>query len=290
MIRAAVPLLALLAGCGTAPPARFVVGEPYRLGGAWSYPREDFSGVETGLATRHAVPGWNARTANGEAWSDGRVLAAHRTLQLPAVVAVTNLENGRTLLVRVNDRGPASPGRVIGLSERAMALLGIPAGQTAQVRVAVDGERSRILAEAAPPAERPALPIEAAPRASVAAESLDAPPGARSAAPARAADPVRPAASEAPAAPPRDIPLPETVAQGSPRPGRILVEAGTLSGQAAAARLAARVPGARVEAFGAGRDQQFRVRVGPFANVSEADAALERTLAAGVSGARILVD
>jgi rare lipoprotein A len=289
MTRAALLLLALLAGCAT-PPARYVVGDPYRMGGTWSYPREDFALVETGLATRHAVPGWNARTINGEAWSDGRALAAHRTLQLPAVVAVTNLENGRTLLVRVNDRGPVNPGRVIGLSDRAATLLGLPAGGVAQVRVAVDQERSRALAESAPAAERPPLPIEAAPRAAVAAESLDAPPGARSAAPARAAAPARLATAEAVAAPPRDIPLPETVAQEPPRPGRILVEAGTLSRPEAAARLAARVPGARVEAFGPPRDQQFRVRVGPFDTAAAADAALERTLAAGVSGARILVD
>ncbi len=290
MIRPALLLAALLAGCAAPPPARFLVGEPYRMGGAWSYPRESFSLIETGLATRHAVAGWSARTANGEAWSDGRALAAHRTLQLPAVVAVTNLENGRTLLVRVNDRGPVNPGRVIGLSDRAASLLGIPAGGTAQVRVAVDAERSRILAEAAPPAERPPLPIEAAPRAAVAAESLDAPPGARSAQPAPAPTPLRPSTPEVAAPPPRDIPLPEAVAQGSPRPGRILVEAGTLSGQAAAARLAARMSGARIEAFGSGRDQQFRVRLGPFATAAEADMALERALSAGVSGARILVD
>uniref|UniRef100_UPI0034E214FF septal ring lytic transglycosylase RlpA family protein n=1 Tax=Roseomonas rosulenta TaxID=2748667 RepID=UPI0034E214FF len=171
---ASLLLAALLAGCAS-PPARYLVGEPYRLGGTWSYPREDFALVETGLATRHAPAGWNARTANGEAWSDSRALAAHRTLQLPAVVAVTNLETGRTLLVRVNDRGPANAGRVIGLSDRAATLLGIPAGGSAQVRIAVDGERSRALAEAASPADRPPLPIAAAPRAAVAAESLDAP-------------------------------------------------------------------------------------------------------------------
>jgi rare lipoprotein A len=286
----ALLLAALLAGCANPPPARFVVGDAYRMGGVWSYPREDFALVETGLAARHTVAGWSAPTANGEAWSDGRALAAHRTLQLPAVVAVTNLQNGRTLLVRVNDRGPVNPGRVIGLSDRAATLLGIPAGGTAQVRVAVDGERSRALAEAAPAAERPPLPIEAAPRAAVAAESLDAPPGARSAAPARGAQPVRQASAEPASRPPADAPLPETVAQSAPSPGRIMLEAATLSRPDATARLAARIPGARVEAFGPRRDQQFRVRLGPFDSVAAADAALERTLAAGVSGARILVD
>lgn len=289
MTARAILLLAVLAGCAS-PPSRYVVGDPYRLGGTWSYPREDFSLTETGIATRHAVPGWTARTANGEVWSDSRALAAHRTLQLPAVVAVTNLENGRSLLVRVNDRGPVNAGRVIGLSDRAAALLGVPPGGAAQVRIAVDAERSRALAEAAPAAERPPLPIEAAPRAAVAAESLDAPPGAHSAAPARPVAPSRQANVDAALARPADPPLPETVTQGTPRPGRMALDAGTLSRPEAAGRLAARLPGARVEAFGTGRDQQFRVRLGPFATLAEADAALERALSAGVSGARILVD
>ena len=101
---------------------------------------------------------------------------------------------------------------------------------------------------------------------------------------------MRLAAVEAVAPPPTDLPLPEAVAQEPPRPGRLVVDAATLSRPDAAARLAARVPGARVEAFGPRRDRQFRVRLGPFADVPAADAALERTLAAGVSGARILVD
>lgn len=289
-MRARALLLALvLAGCG-GDPARYLVGEPYRLGGVWSYPREDFSLVETGLATRHAGPGWGERTANGESWSEGRALAAHRTLQLPAVVTVTNLENGRSLTLRVNDRGPVHPGRVIGLSSRAASLLGVPANGAAQVRVAVDGDRSRALSEAVPGRAVPVVPIEAAPRAAVASESLAPLPGARAVAETRAAAPVREAAAEAARPAPADIRLPETVTQGAPQPGRLYVEAAIFSHADAAGRLAARVPGARVEAFGAGRDRQFRVRLGPFADAASADAALERTLAAGVSGARILVD
>jgi rare lipoprotein A len=277
----ALPLA--LAACAETP-ARYVVGEPYRMGGVWSYPREDFALVETGLATRHPGPGAFARTANGEAWTGA--VAAHRTLQLPAVVSVTNLENGRSMLLRVNERGPVHPGRVIGLSDRAAELLGIPPGGAAQVRVAVDGERSRLLAEAAP--GRPALAIATAPRAAVAAESLAPPPGARAAAapPPRAAEAA--ATPEAAAVP--ALRLPETVTTGPASPGRLWIEAGTLSGADAAGRLAARLPGARVEASGPRRAQQFRVLLGPFASVAAADAALERTLAAGVSGARILVD
>ncbi|WP_338147172.1 septal ring lytic transglycosylase RlpA family protein [Neoroseomonas oryzicola] len=278
----------VLAGC-SGPAPRYVVGEPYRMGGVWSYPREDFSLVETGLATRVPGPGWNATTANGEAWSGSRALAAHRTLQLPSVVTVTNLENGRSLTLRVNDRGPVNAGRVIGLSDRAAELLGVPASGAAQVRVTVDGDRSRALSDAVPGREVPRVAIETAPRAAVAAESLEPPPGARSSAPARTAT-TRVAAEEAPAARPRDVALPETVTQGPPQPGRLYVELGTLSRPESAQRLAARVPGARIETFGTRRDRQYRVRLGPYPDVTGADAALERSLSAGVSGARILVD
>nr|WP_245216814.1 SPOR domain-containing protein [Neoroseomonas nitratireducens] len=280
----------MLAGCGGAGP-RYLVGEPYRMGGVWSYPREDFSLVETGLAARHPGPGgFGAATANGEGWSGGRALAAHRTLQLPAVVTVTNLENGRALTLRVNDRGPVNPGRVIGLSDRAAELLGVPAGGAAQVRVAVDGDRSRALSDATPGRTVERFAIETAPRAAVASESLAPPPGARGA----SAAPVQPVAAPAAAAPsaarPADIALPETVAIGASQPGRLFVEAGTFSRADAAQRLAARIPGARIEPFGLRGERQFRVRLGPWTDVAQADAALERTLASGVSGARILVD
>ncbi|GGJ20574.1 septal ring lytic transglycosylase RlpA family protein [Neoroseomonas lacus] len=282
-----LPLL-LAAACST-PQPRYMVGEPYSLGGAWSYPQQDFALVETGLATRQPGPGWGTPTANGEAWSASRALAAHRTLQLPAVVTVTNLENGSSLTLRVNDRGPVNPGRVIGLSDRAADLLGIPPGAAAQVRLTVDGERSRALAAGVLGRAPEAVAIETAPRAAVATESLAPPPGARAAGQRIDATPVAAAAAPA-AAVVADIALPETVTRGTAQPGRIFVEAGTLSRADAAQRLAARVPGARVEAFGPRRDQRYRVRSGPFQTAAQADAALERTLAAGVSGARILVD
>src|SRR5690606_25611258 len=145
-------------------------------------------------------------TANGEVHDPGRASAAHRTLQLPAALRVTNLENGRSLLLRVNDRGPAHPGRVVELSRRAATLLGIPPGGTAQVRIAVSPEESHALAaslraagraDPADPAASPApIRVAAAPRGAVAAESLPPPPGARAAPP----DSARPVAMPAPAA------------------------------------------------------------------------------------------
>lgn len=288
-MRAAILVAAILAGCAPSP-ARYVVGEPYRMGGVWSYPREDFTLIETGLAARVPGPGWNTPTANGEAWTDTRALAAHRTLQLPAVLVVTNLENGRSMALRVNDRGPPQPGRVVGLSARAAALLGVPEGGAAQVRIAVDGERSRALSSAVPGRVADTVPIATAPREAVARESLAPPPGARGTAPVIRATPAGLRPAEAAPARLSDIALPETVTQGAAQPGRILVEGGIFSRPDAAARLAARMPGAMVEPFGPRGERQYRVRLGPFANVAAADAALERTLAAGVSGARILVD
>ena len=85
-------------------------------------------------------------------------------------------------------------------------------------------------------------------------------------------------------------PLPETVMQTAPRPGVLMVEAGQFAGRSAAEAAAARLPGARISQQGRGRSASFRVALGPFAEVRAADFALERTLAAGLSGARIIVE
>lgn len=291
-MRRALPLLLLLllAGCGGAP--RYMIGEPYQLGGRWYYPREDFALEATGLAA--VLPDRTAgrRTANGETHDPSALVAAHRTLQIPAILRVTNLETGRTLSVRVNDRGPADAGRELALSRRAAELLGIPPGGAAQVRVAVDQDASRALAGAAPrpPEAPPALQIATAPRARLDGESLAPPPGARGAAPAAmpaaAAAPAVPAATAAALPPAR---LPERVEQAAPRPGRLMLEAGRFSAEAPARQQAARV-GARAEPAGTGRTRQWRVRQGPFATVAEADAALARALASGLADSRLVVE
>jgi len=284
----AILALLLLTACEPPPPVRYVVGEPYQMGGVWSYPRETFSFVQTGLASV-AAGSSGGFTANGEPYERSRATAAHRTLQLPSVVSVTNLETGRTLLVRVNDRGPANPGRVLELSPRAAELLGVPAGGAAQVRLEVEPALSRAVATQAAGREVGSIAIEAAPRGEVASESLAPPPGAREAAPRAAAPPQRAAAEDAPAAA-GPVAIPETVTQGPPSPGQLYVEAASFFRADLAARQAARIPGARVEPFGEGGTRQYRVRVGPLQDARSADTALERTLAAGVSEARILVD
>lgn len=285
-------LAALLAGgCTPAPPApgrseaRYMVGEPYGMGGVWSYPREEFALVQTGIAV--VLPDTRAgrRTANGEVFDPGALMAAHRTLQLPAILSVWNLETGREIRVRVNDRGPAQPGRVVALSRRAAELLGIPPGGAAQVRIAVEEGPSRALARALPGAEVAALAVATAPSGTVQAEALAPPPGARVADRVRHAAWVRPAVqavAAAEASPPDR--LPETVVQRAATPGRLVAETGTFFRRDLAQRQAARLAGlgARVEAFGEGRQQQYRVRLGPFTDLAEADRAVAGALAAGL--------
>ncbi|WP_137176845.1 septal ring lytic transglycosylase RlpA family protein [Roseomonas sp. AR75] len=291
----ALALLAGLAGCAPAPTPqpRYMVGTPYELGGVWSYPREDFGLVQTGLASVIADPRAGRRTANGEIYDPAALTAAHRTLQLPAILRVTNLQTGLETEVRVNDRGPPDPGRVVGLSRRAAELLGLRPGQVAQVRIAVVTEPSRALAAGLPSEEAPRLAVATAPVGAVQREDLAPPPGAAQAGRLREARPLPMPASAgavegaAPTAPPAR--LPERVNRVPAQPGRLYVETATFGRRDLAQQQAARI-GGFVEAIGPRGRQSFRVRIGPLASVAEADRALERTRRAGVSEARILVE
>lgn len=121
----------LLSGCETAspevtdPPQKqasaiksqggvYKVGNPYKILGRWYYPKEDYSYSEVGIASWYGPDFHAKRTANGEKYNMHSLTAAHRTLPLPSIVKITNLENGRSLVVRVNDRGPYA--RATGLS------------------------------------------------------------------------------------------------------------------------------------------------------------------------------
>ncbi|MCB1556744.1 MAG: septal ring lytic transglycosylase RlpA family protein, partial [Alphaproteobacteria bacterium] len=90
------------------PPSSgtFKVGNPYKIEGKTYVPQENYSLVETGIASWYGPQFHGKQTANGEVFDMEELTAAHRTLQMPSLVRVTNLENGRSLIVRVNDRGP----------------------------------------------------------------------------------------------------------------------------------------------------------------------------------------
>ena len=123
----------------------YKVGKPYQISGKWYYPEEDYDYVETGTASWYGKDFHAKYTANGEIYDMNTLTAAHRTLPLPSIVRVTNLENGRSLVLRVNDRGPFAKNRIIDVSKRASQLLGFQTQGTAKVKVEIMAEESKAL-------------------------------------------------------------------------------------------------------------------------------------------------
>ena len=95
---------------------RYKVGNPYKVGGIWYYPERNLTYDETGIGSWYGAEFAGKLTANGEIFDPELVTAAHKTLPMPSVVRVTNLDNGKSLVVRINDRGPFVAGRIIDLS------------------------------------------------------------------------------------------------------------------------------------------------------------------------------
>lgn len=111
------------------------LGKPYQVAGKWYTPRHDEDYEETGVASWYGDRFHASRTANGETYDMNALTAAHRTLPMPSLVKVTNLENGRSVVVRVNDRGPFKKGRIIDLSAKAAHELQFARKGTTKVHV-----------------------------------------------------------------------------------------------------------------------------------------------------------
>ena len=123
----------------------YKIGSPYKIAGQWYYPKEDYDYSEVGTASWYGEDFHARKTANGENYDMHALTAAHRTLPLPSIVKVTNLENGRSLVLRVNDRGPYAKNRIIDISKRGAQLLGFQTQGTAKVRVEVMEKESKAL-------------------------------------------------------------------------------------------------------------------------------------------------
>jgi rare lipoprotein A len=119
------------------------------VGGVWYYPERDLSYDETGIGSWYGDEFAGKLTANGEIFDPTKITAAHKTLPMPSVVRVTNLDNGRSLVVRINDRGPFVAGRIIDLSREAARLIGFKDAGIAKVRVQILTEQSLRLEELA---------------------------------------------------------------------------------------------------------------------------------------------
>ena len=242
----------------------YKLGSPYRVRGVWYYPSYDPRYDRTGIASWYGPKFHGRPTANGERFDMNEVSAAHPTLPLPSRVRVTNLENGRQLVVRVNDRGPFIDGRLIDLSRRGAQLLGFYRKGLARVRVEYLG-LDQPLPDAPLPADRPVrfadadLPVVAfKPRPQLRGEALP---------------PVKPApAGDAPA-------------------GALLVEAAVLERRDAAVRLGNLIRpfgNVAVEPERRGGRLVYAVRIGPVGSDREAASIVAELVRAGLTESHVV--
>jgi rare lipoprotein A len=272
--------------------AHYKVGQPYQINGTWYYPKEDYAYDETGIASWYGDDFHGKYTANGEIYNMHELTAAHPTLPLPSLARVTNLENGRSIVVRVNDRGPFSNKRLIDVTQRVAQLLGFEKQGTAKVRVQVLADESKAIADAMRRYGSTSVAMASEPADTPVAETSPLLPGNRSVQVAEL-DPIPTTKAETrnvirtikPVAEVRQLPL-----EGSTQ---IFVQAGAFTQAANAERLKT-----KLSAIGATSISEFvkdgatfyRVRLGPVANVGQADQLLQRVLKSGTNNAKIIVD
>jgi rare lipoprotein A len=120
---------------------RYLVGNPYTIAGRTYVPHEG-KYTAVGLASWYGDAFHGRRTANGEIYDRDGITAAHPTMPLPSYARVTNLRNHRSMIVRVNDRGPYHTGRLMDLSAHAADALGFKSVGTAKVKVEYVGRAS----------------------------------------------------------------------------------------------------------------------------------------------------
>jgi len=281
----------------------YKVGSPYEVAGVWYYPKADYAYRETGIASWYGPGFHGGSTANGEIYDQNALTAAHRTLPMPSIVRVTNLENGRSIKVRINDRGPFKNGRILDLSRRAAELLGFAQDGTAKVLVEIVEDESRLLAAAALSAEAaehapepaPMVPVESGPLTGEGSlvEPTEASNPAASQTAAVPREPQR-ATSAVVAAARVEMPVLDGEVTTVPvSPARIFVQAGAFTRFDNANRLRAQLSGlgpARISEAMVDNRQFFRVRFGPMGSVDDADRLLGVLIENGHTGARVVVD
>ena len=285
---------------------RYKVGTPYQIEGVWYYPAEDYDYRETGIASWYG-PGFHGRsTANGESYDQNALTAAHRTLPMPSVVRVTNLENGRSIVLTVNDRGPFARGRIIDVSRRGAQLLGFERNGTAKVKVEIlpdESQQIKLAALNSPEGRREQMQVAAAPREIVASEPLppvaDGPntqiaraPATRTPPPAtpRPAPTVAARTTPPPPAPPA---LSDKVDVLPISPTGIYVQAGAFGRLDNALRMRDRLQtlgSTHISRTSSANGDLYRVRVGPLDTVDQADALLTQIVSCCQREALIIVE
>lgn len=149
------------------PERRTAAGNksPYTVNGRTYRVLESEAGYsETGMASWYGRKFHGHLTSNGEVYDMFQLSAAHTTLPIPSYIRVTNLDNGRSVIARVNDRGPFHPGRIVDMSYAGAVLLGYANTGTARVRVEALTPTGAEVISSAPPQRTPAEPVAVAPQ------------------------------------------------------------------------------------------------------------------------------
>lgn len=287
-----------------APPApppppmanpQYKIGNPYQIAGVWYYPREEPDYDQTGIASWYGADFHGRLTANGEVFDRTIISAAHPTLPMPVNVRVTNLDNGRSIVVRVNDRGPFVRGRIIDVSEQAADLLGFKQRGLARVRVSfisradLHGLGPAPISEYTPPEVATAVP--AAPVAKIESGSLPPVAGAPVAPPRTVAALPTPV-EQAPIFVQQQIPDGKVTQLPVPPLTAMYVQAGAFSTPNPAGVVASRLNSLGAKVFRATKDGQqiYRVRIGPLQTIEQADEMLLRVQELGHNDVQIVVE
>ncbi|MBS0384094.1 MAG: septal ring lytic transglycosylase RlpA family protein [Proteobacteria bacterium] len=250
------------------------VGPPYQANGRWYVPAAEPGYEATGTASWYGPNFHGGRTASGEIYDQEAITAAHPTLPIPSLVQVTNLENGREVIVRVNDRGPFVGDRILDLSHGAAQVLGVERNGTARVHIRYLGPAPRHYGDPAASMQASAPPPQPQ-SASADAEGPASllPPPAHDQGPA--SSPSVQQVGYAPAAP-----MPLAAASGS-----YFVQVGAFSDVTNARRAQSALDSVGQVAVDVRRDaagaELFRVRVGPFPNRGAAEAARRSVVSLG---------
>lgn len=281
----------------------YKVGKPYQIMGQWYYPKEDYNYSEEGIASWYGEDFHEKKTANGEDYNMNTLTAAHRTLPLPSIVRVTNLENGRSLVLRVNDRGPYAKNRIIDISKRGAELLGFKSKGTAKVRVEILPKESVALKQAL--LEQDFEPNYALYNAKAEAFNQEVPPPANMLPEVQQAqldgdlNYLVGAGSPQAAAKPEEkieivsreeVKVPAMTAGGGKK---FFVQAGAFSKQESAKRLSSqlsKVGSVNLTQATVQGNPFYRVRLGPYNDTADAEATVEKLRDYGINDARVVKD
>lgn len=324
-IPAIILMILVVAGCSsnskrTAAPLK-ATSRPYTIKGIRYQPQHHYEYEESGLASYYGVrDGFHGKkTATGETFNAHDLTAAHKTLPIPSVVRVTNLDNGRALMLKVNDRGPFHDGRIIDVSQKAAKMLGFYMKGTANVKVECIVEESLALqgkpldhmptmiaqanipeAGEIPPAKHRAIDQSRLPVQMMLAQASPGPTGREVPTPKKrpgwtaVKELLTPAEKGMAYASAKYNEKPSTSIATAARPSGIFIQAGTFSKYNNAHRLTQKlkpltkgVP-VRLNTVAVNKTPMFTVRLGPVQNSVEAEQLIKRMSQAGYYDAKII--